>query len=58
MSGKITYKAFNDQMKEHQRSFAAGGKRIPRPRLADVDLSSVPAEKRGLVKELLERERR
>lgn len=53
--GKQTY----DEYKKQLAAFQDGrrhGKHLPRPNLRDVDLNTVPPEKRGLVSEIAAKE--
>ena len=54
---KITYDEYHKRLDEY-RAGLASGRRMPRPNLRDVDLETVPAEKRILVSGLMEREQK
>ena len=50
-----TYSDYNRELREFQDG-RRQGKRLPKPNLRDVDIDTVPPEKRELIKELAERE--
>ena len=52
---KITYDEYKRKLAAHHEAFRHG-KNLPRPNLRDVDLDTVPPEKRGLVAEMAQRE--
>ena len=52
MDNKITYTEFNQQLTAFQEA-RLHGRILPKPDLRDVDLNSVPAEKRTLVEEMV-----
>jgi len=49
----MTYAEYHTQLKDHKRSLETGRPIVPAPDLLDVDIESVPPEKRGLVQELV-----
>jgi len=50
----MTYAEYHTQLKDHKRSLETGRTIVPAPDLLDVDITTVPPEKRGLVQELID----